>query len=215
MSAGRDLTTGATRGQFLIQDRNPFRWQPSVNYTHFAELFGRNHEIKTGYMGWRATNPIENIGYPNQQQYRYRSTTADSATGCNEAANWDGCFSRPDSVLVYDYPNSTNAGEWYHAGYINDKITLSRKMTLNVGVRYDRYSSFLPEQGNPGTGPFATAEYLSLHGRLSGLRVVRAARCRRCTTSVVKGASLCVRAMVVTLAAPRVCSETLVPRQPT
>ena len=151
-----DLTTGATRGQFLIQDRNPFRWQPSVTYTHFAELFGRNHEIKTGYMGWRATNPTDNIGYPNQQQYRFRSTTADGATGCNETMNWDGCFSRPDSVLVYDYPNSTNAGEWYHSGYITDKITLSRKMTLNVGVRYDRYSSFLPEQGNPGTGPFAT-----------------------------------------------------------
>ena len=107
-------------------------------------------------MGWRATNPTDNIGYPNQQQYRFRSTTADGATGCSEAVNWDGCFSRPDSVLVYDYPNSTDAGEWYHAGYINDKITLSRKMTLNVGVRYDRYSSFLPEQGNPGTGPFAT-----------------------------------------------------------
>jgi hypothetical protein len=151
-----DLTTGATRGQFLIQDRNPFRWQPSVTYTHFAQLFGRNNEIKTGYMGWRATNPTDNIGYPNQQQYRYRSATADGTTGCNESANWDGCFSRPDSVLVYDYPNSTDAGEWYHSGYINDKITLSRKMTVNVGLRYDRYSSFLPEQGNPGTGPFAT-----------------------------------------------------------
>jgi hypothetical protein len=151
-----DLTTGATRGQFLIQDRNPFRWQPSANYTYFADLFGHNHEFKTGYMGWRATNPVDNVGYPNQQQYRYRSTTADAATGCNEAANWDGCFSRPDSVLVYDYPNTTDAGEWYHAAYINDRITMSRKLTLNVGVRYDRYSSFLPEQGNPGTGPFAT-----------------------------------------------------------
>ena len=32
---------------------------------------------------------------------------------------------------------------------------MSRKLTLNVGVRYDRFASFLPEQGNPGTGPFA------------------------------------------------------------
>jgi hypothetical protein len=149
-----DLTTTATRGQFLKQDRHPHRWQTSANYTYFAELFGKNHELKTGYMGWRATNETENIGYPNQQQYRYRSTTADLA--CSETTNWDGCFSRPDSVLVYDYPNVTNAGEWYHSGYINDKITLTRQFTLNVGVRYDRYSSFLPEQGNPGTGPFAT-----------------------------------------------------------
>jgi hypothetical protein len=150
----QDLTTTATRGQFLKQDRHPHRWQGSANYTHFAELFGRNHELKTGYMGWRATNETENIGYPNQQQYRYRSVTGDP--GCNEAANWDGCFARPDSVLVYDYPNVTDEGEWYHSAYINDKITVSRQFTLNVGLRYDRYSSFLPEQGNPGTGPFAT-----------------------------------------------------------
>ena len=64
-------------------------------------------------------------------------------------------------MLVYDYPNTTDAGEWYHSGYINDKITMSRKLTLNVGVRYDRYSSFLPEQGNPGTGPFATKNIYS------------------------------------------------------
>jgi hypothetical protein len=150
----QDLTTTATRGQFLKQDRHPHRWQMGANYTHFAEFFGRNHELKTGYMGWRATNQTENIGYPNQQQYRYRSQTNDA--GCSEDANWDGCFARPDSVLVYDYPNVTDAGEWYHSGYINDKITLTRQFTLNVGVRYDRYSSYLPEQGNPGTGPFAT-----------------------------------------------------------
>ena len=48
--------------------------------------------------------------------------------------------------------------------YLNDKITLSRKLTLNVGVRYDRYSSFLPEQGNPGTGPFATTNIFPYKG---------------------------------------------------
>lgn len=148
-----DLTTGATRGAYLESDRKPRRWQYGATYTQFSELFGRQHELKTGYLGWRAQVETENIGYPNQQQYRYRSTTADA---CNEGTNWDGCFARPDSVLVYDYPNTTSAGEWYHAGYINDKITMSSKFTLNLGVRYDRYSSFLPEQGNPGTGPFST-----------------------------------------------------------
>jgi hypothetical protein len=149
-----DLTTTADRGQFLKQDRHPHRWQAGATYTHFAELFGRNHELKTGYMGWRATNETENIGYPNQQLYRYRSQTGDP--GCDEASNWDGCFARPDSVFVYDYPNVTDEGELYHSAYINDKITVSRQFTLNVGLRFDRYSSFLPEQGNPGTGPWAT-----------------------------------------------------------
>ena len=67
-------------------------------------------------------------------------------------------------MLVYDYPNTTASGEWYNSAYFNDKITLSRKLTLNVGVRYDRYSSFLPEQGNPGTGPFATKNIFAYKG---------------------------------------------------
>ena len=41
---------------------------------------------------------------------------------------------------------------------------MSRKLTLNVGVRFDRYSSFLPEQGNPGTGPFATTNIFAYKG---------------------------------------------------
>jgi hypothetical protein len=159
-----DLATndGPTRGAFLETDRTPRRWQYGGTYTRFAELGGRNHELKTGYLGWRNIQSTENIGYPNQQQYRYRSLAGDP--GCDEAHNYDGCFTRPDSVLVYDYPNTTASGEWYNSAYVNDRITVSRKLTLNVGVRWDRYSSFLPEQGNPGTGPFATRNIFEYRG---------------------------------------------------
>ena len=158
----QDLTTTATRGAFLETDRTPRRWQYGATVTYFRELFGKNNELKSGYLGWRNIQSTENIGYPNQQQYRYRSLATDA--GCTEAANYDGCFARPDSVLVYDYPNTTASGEWYHSGYVNDKITMTRKLTVNVGLRYDRYSSFLPEQGNPGTGPFATQNIFPYQG---------------------------------------------------
>lgn len=157
-----DLATTAVRGGFLQTDRTPRRWQYGATYAYFAELGGRNHELKTGYLGWRNMSETENIGYPNQQQYRYRSVAGDA--NCDEAHNYDGCFTRPDSVLVYDYPNITASGEWYSSAYFNDRITLSPKMTLNVGVRWDRYSSFLPEQGNPGTGPFATKNIFEYKG---------------------------------------------------
>ena len=149
-----DLATTAVRGAFLETDRVPRRWQYGATYAYFANMWGKNHELKTGYLGWKNIEDTGNLGYPNQQQYRYRSLPGD--VNCDEAHNYDGCFSRPDSVLVYDYPNTTGAGEWYNSLYLNDKITLSRKLTLNVGVRFDRYSSFLPEQGNDGSGPFAT-----------------------------------------------------------
>ncbi len=159
-----DLATnnGPTRGAFLETDRTPRRWQYGATYAYFANLWGRNHELKTGYLGWRNIVSTKNLGYPNQQQYRYRSVAGDP--NCDEAHNYDGCFARPDSVLVYDYPNTTASGEWYNSAYFNDKITISRKLTLNVGVRYDRYSSFLPEQINPGTGPFATKNIFEYKG---------------------------------------------------
>jgi len=159
-----DLATnnGPTRGAFLETDRTPRRWQYGGTYAYFAEIGGRNHELKTGYLGWRNMSETENIGYPNQQQYRYRSLTGDP--NCDEAHNYDGCFTRPDSVLVYDYPNTTASGEWYNSAYFNDRITVSSKLTLNLGLRYDRYSSFLPEQGNPGTGPFATKNIFEYKG---------------------------------------------------
>ncbi len=139
-----DQTTGTTRGAFLESDRTPRRWQYSGTLSYFTELFGRNHELKTGYMGWDNLSETETIGYPNQQQYRYRSLSGD-----------DDLFARPDSVIVYDYPFTVASGERYHSLYVNDRITVTPKLTLNVGVRWDRYSSFLPEQGNPGTGPFS------------------------------------------------------------
>jgi hypothetical protein len=159
-----DLATnnGPTRGAFLETDRTPRRWQYGATYAYFANLWNRNHELKTGYLGWRNMVSTVNIGYPNQQQYRYRSLPGDP--GCDEAHNYDGCFTRPDSVQVYDYPNTTASGEWYNSAYFNDKITMSRKLTLNLGVRYDRYSSFLPEQGNPGTGPFSTKNIFEYRG---------------------------------------------------
>jgi hypothetical protein len=35
---------------------------------------------------------------------------------------------------------------WHHGAYINDQITVSKKMTVNVGVRWDAYDGYLPEQ---------------------------------------------------------------------
>jgi len=148
-----DLTTSNVRGAFSELYRRPINWQTTGNWSWFTDIGGKNNEIKSGVMSlWRKSYTFT-FGYPNQQQYRYRSTAADIAgcTGIN--CNY---FSRPDSVQVYDYPSYSASIAYYSAWYINDKITVNRKLTLNMGLRFDRYASALPEQGNPGTGPFAT-----------------------------------------------------------
>lgn len=149
----QDLTTRTTHGGYLESDRTPRRWQYGGTFSYFADFWGRQHELKSGYLGWYNKQETETIGYPNQQQYRYRSRTGDT-----------DLFARPDSVIVYDYPFTVASGEKYHSLYLNDRITMTKKLTLNVGVRWDRYSSFLPEQGNPGTGPFATERIIEYRG---------------------------------------------------
>jgi len=94
--------------------------------------------------GYSNTNHVETYGYPNQQVYRYLSQPGDT-----------DFFARPDSVQLFDYPNDTNSGVSFNSWYVNDMINLTPQLTVNAGVRFDRYGSWLPEQGNPGTGPFA------------------------------------------------------------
>jgi len=139
-----DLTTTQTRGAYLENYRRPIRWQWNGSWSWFQEIGGKNHEIKTGFLGWWDKNYTRNDGYPNQQLYQYRSVAGET-----------NYFLHPESVQVFDYPNFTSSIVNFNSWYVNDKIKLSNKLTLNVGVRYDHYTSKLPEQGNPGTGPWA------------------------------------------------------------
>ncbi|HYU80320.1 MAG TPA: carboxypeptidase regulatory-like domain-containing protein [Vicinamibacterales bacterium] len=139
-----DLTTTTTRGAFLEVYRKPIRWGYNGTYSWFTNIKEMNHEFKTGFLGYHNTNYLEQYGYPNQQIYRYRSLAGEN-----------DLFLHPDSVQVFDYPNNTNSGVNFNSWFLNDLIALSKQLTLNAGVRFDRYSSWLPEQGNPGVGPYA------------------------------------------------------------
>jgi hypothetical protein len=117
----QDITTTATRGAFLETDRTPRRWQYGGTLTYFAELWGRSHELETDT--WVGTT----FSRPRISGIRISSSTVTAGvTGdpnCDEASNYDGCFRRADSVLVYDYPNTTASGEWYNSAYVNGRIT--------------------------------------------------------------------------------------------
>lgn len=143
-----DLTTQQTRGAFLHNYQRPIRWQNGTNWSWFTDIGGKNNEIKAGFLSVWMKRFTETFGYPAQQFYRYRSTDAEAGAG--------RYFLRPDSVQVFDYPTFTADIDYNTAWYVNDKITLNRQLTMNLGVRYERFSSALPVQGNPGIGPFAT-----------------------------------------------------------
>ena len=153
----QDRNSGERRGGYRETNRRPVRWQWNANFSMFGDLGGTSHELKTGYSGtWGYSRATDEIGYPHQQFYRYDSTNAEEAAG--------QYFLRPDSVIMYDYPNFSKNGESSDAWFLNDKVTINRNLTVSFGFRYDRYTSWLPEQGNSGVGPFATKKLFAARG---------------------------------------------------
>ena len=152
-----DRNSGETRGGFYHSVRRPVRWQWGANLSKFGNIGETSHELKTGYMGsWGYSTATDSIGYTNKQQYRYRSTDAEEDAG--------QYFLNPDSVIVYNDPTFRKNGESYDSAFVTDKININRNLTLTVGLRWDRYTSWLPEQGNNGSGPFATEALFPARG---------------------------------------------------
>jgi len=148
----QDITTNATLGAYFHNYSRAIKWNWTFDVARVGTIGGKMNEIKVGYHGHWNKNYVINFGYPNQQVYRYRSTTADT---CPNNSICDNFFKTPDSAIVWDYPNTVSSGDRWKAAFFNDKLTVNRKLTVNFGVRVDRYTSFLPQQGNPGEGPYA------------------------------------------------------------
>ena len=55
----------------------------------------------------------------------------------------------PIEVYVFEAPSRSESGLWTHAAYANDSWRLNNRLTLNLGLRFDRYRVFLPEQTHP------------------------------------------------------------------
>ena len=147
-----DTTTNATLGPQLLIYRRPIRWTWTGDVSRFSTLAGKNNEFKVGYTGWWTKSYTTNFGYPNQQIYRYKSVAGEDYT-VTTPENMLGVFQHSDNVQVIDYPNTTISAFGYKSFYVNDKITLSRKLNFTAGLRMDYFNSWLPTQGRKGLGP--------------------------------------------------------------
>jgi hypothetical protein len=147
-----DTTTDATLGAYFHNYSRAIKWNWTADVARVMQIAGRQNEIKVGYHGHWNKNYVINFGYPYQTVFRYTSTKDDTCPNNSICPNF---FLRPNSVQVYDYPNTVSSGDKWKAGFFNDKITVNRQLTINVGLRVDRYTSWLPEQGNPGEGPWS------------------------------------------------------------
>ena len=129
-----ERVTELERGS-AYQDRNyRRRWQGDFAGTLFRDAWaGGDHTIKVGYTAEWELQKNADDGYLDEVILRYDSPA-------------DAPFSVPWRVSIYNTPTLARNAMWHHGAYVNDQITVSKKLTVNAGVRWDAYDGYIPEQ---------------------------------------------------------------------
>jgi hypothetical protein len=126
-----DLVTNLVTGGGFDFQTAPRRSQFTGAYSWFLDRFlGGDHNVKFGLdlqREWRTQTWRK--GFAGDVIHLFR----------NEVAN---------QVRLLVVPTESEAALWNPNAFITDTITVKR-VTLNVGLRYDRYTSYLPEQSRP------------------------------------------------------------------
>jgi len=137
-SAG--ITGGYTQGAYIQDLNNNRRWHEDAIFSHFIDA-GGTHNLKVGYEYLWEDYRGSDKGYPNHIQYQFLNGA-------------------PNRIIVYNTPL-----QWQQNGltdssfFIADKWQPNRKLTVNLGFRFDRYVSFTPRQVRESAGgnPFNSA----------------------------------------------------------
>ena len=133
---GPGLTTG---GLFRDSSR---KWQ----YDGVLNYFTATHNIKTSYgVIWVDRRSIQHG--PQSSPGQVRGVVLYTRNGV------------PDQFQTQNTPFNYQSSMWQNYFYLQDKWQVTSKLVANLGVRWDRYLSHYPEQGNDGIGAFAVATH--------------------------------------------------------
>jgi len=147
---GNNLVSGASRIRELDIRRNQFLG--SVSY--FRHGLGE-HNVK---IGWEV----------------FRETTAQG----DPAGSWGDVVhilrqGAPLEVYLLGNPTQSVNGLWTYGTYASDTWRLNKRLSLNLGLRFDRYRNFLPEQVhdagrfNPTAATFPAVDALNIWNTLA------------------------------------------------
>lgn len=128
---GTTFTTGSESG-----DRNDRRrWQFNWDGTRFQDgWLGGNHAIKFGIVSERESQRFKEEGFLGSYTLAFRS-----------AAPLPN-FTSPFRVTLRNTPYESVNANWHHGAYVNDQMQIASRVTLNLGLRWDRYYSFYADE---------------------------------------------------------------------
>jgi hypothetical protein len=121
----RNSNVAGTTAAFRY-DRRRFQYEPTGSY--FADHFlGANHQFKFGWLTEQEHRRVQQLSPLNNAALTFNSP-AGSAD-----------FTTPYQVTLDNGPSDGTDYQMHHGAYIQDQIRIKRRLTLNVGVRWDYY----------------------------------------------------------------------------
>ena len=126
-----DVGTLIVAGGNRDWQQNLRRGQVLGSLSYFKDGWSGNHHFKIGGEIFR-TSATEtwNRSYPGDVLHVLRNGT-------------------PIEVYLFQTPSRSESGLWTYAAYANDSWRVNNRLTLNLGLRFDRFRLFLPEQAHP------------------------------------------------------------------
>ena len=123
---GNNNITGGNRDWQRDRRRN----QVLGSLSYFKDRWAGDHNFKIGGEIFRETT-FENWkdGYPNDVLHRLNNGV-------------------PTDVYLFE-PGAATVGLWTYSAFANDTWQVNRRVTMNLGLRFDKYVGYMPEQEHP------------------------------------------------------------------
>jgi hypothetical protein len=129
-------STGVVSGGNRTWEATLSRPQLQASASYFKDGWYGSHQVKAGLQILRST----------ESQYWKQAYPGDVLHVLRD--NFFGP-SQPSEVYLFATPSRSESGLSWSSAYIGDAWEPHGRLTLNAGVRFDRFGSFLPEQTNP------------------------------------------------------------------
>jgi Carboxypeptidase regulatory-like domain len=132
--------TTFTKGSAAPDRNDRRRWQYNVDATRYQDgWLGGNHAIKFGVLSEKESQRFVDEGFVGAISLAFQSASG--------LAN----FTTPYRVTLRNTPRETSNANWHHGAYVTDNWQIANRVTASIGLRWDYYSSFFPDEQIPAS----------------------------------------------------------------